>query len=155
MYINIKRLHPNAVIPVKKRDDDFCYDCVAVSEEEIAPNVWCYGLGIAIQPASEYDGQTIRGVALRPRSSIHTTGMLLSNSPGTDDAEEYTGELKAVFYHIFPNLPRYKVGDKVCQICLEKTVPMEFREVPELRKTDRADRGFGSSGLKLYVDGKE
>ena len=155
MYINIKRLHPNAVIPVKKRDDDFCYDCVAVSEEEIAPNVWCYGLGIAIQPASEYDGQTIRGVALRPRSSIHTTGMLLSNSPGTDDAEEYTGELKAVFYHIFPNLPRYKVGDKVCQICLEKTVPMEFREVPELRKTDRADHGIGSSGLKIYVDSKE
>ena len=155
MYINIKRLHPDAVIPVKKREGDFCYDCVAVSEEEIAPNVWCYGLGIAIQPASEYDGQTIRGVALRPRSSIHYTGMILSNSPGTDDVEEYTGELKAVFYHIFPNLPRYKVGDKVCQICLENTVPMEFREVPELRKTDRAYRGFGSSGLKIYSDGKE
>lgn len=155
MYINIKRLHPNAVIPVKKREGDFCYDCVAISEEEIAPNVWRYGLGIAIQPASEFDGQTIRGVNLRPRSSIHATGMILSNAPGTDDVEEYTGELKAVFYHIFPNLPRYKVGDKVCQICLEKTVPMEFREVSEFRKTDRADRGYGSSGLTLNDHGKE
>ena len=155
MFIHIKRLHPDAVIPVKKREGDFCYDCVAVSEDEIAPNVWCYGLGIAIQPASEYDGQTIRGVALRPRSSIHATGMILSNAPGTDDVEEYTGELKVVFYHIFPNLPRYKVGDKICQICLEKTVPMKFREVSELRKTDRSDHCFGSSGLTLNVNGKE
>lgn len=155
MYINIKRLHPNAVIPVKKREGDFCYDCVAVSEEEIAPNVWRYGLGIAIQPASENDGQTIRGVSLRPRSSIYETGMLLSNAPGTDDVEENTGELKVIFYHLMPNLPRYKVGDKVCQMCLEKTVPMEFREVSELCKTDRGDRGFGSSGLTLNDHGKE
>ena len=39
----------NAVMPSKAHDDDFCYDCYAVSEEEVAPNVWKYGLGFALQ----------------------------------------------------------------------------------------------------------
>lgn len=39
MKIKLKKLHPNATLPIKARNDDFCYDVVAVSEEEIAPNV--------------------------------------------------------------------------------------------------------------------
>ena len=40
MKVKIKRLDPKAVIPFKTHDRDFCYDCIAVSEEEVAPNVW-------------------------------------------------------------------------------------------------------------------
>ena len=35
-----KKTNENAIMPSKAHDDDFCYDCYAVSEEEIAPNVW-------------------------------------------------------------------------------------------------------------------
>ena len=49
MKVKTLRLHPNAAIPKKAYPNDFCYDVVAVSEEEIAPNVWKYGLGIAFQ----------------------------------------------------------------------------------------------------------
>lgn len=45
MKVKIKIVDPKAVVPYKKYDRDFCYDCVAVSEEEVAPNVWKYGLG--------------------------------------------------------------------------------------------------------------
>lgn len=34
-----KKTNENAIMPSKAHDDDFCYDCYAVSEEEIAPNV--------------------------------------------------------------------------------------------------------------------
>ena len=43
MKLKIKKLNPNAVMPFKTHDNDFCYDCVAVSREELAPNVYKYG----------------------------------------------------------------------------------------------------------------
>ncbi len=43
--------------------------------------------------------------------------MILSNGIGTID--NYTGKISAVFYHVFPKMPRYKVGDKVVQFHLE------------------------------------
>lgn len=145
MNIYFKKLHENAQVPVKAHDADFCYDCVAVSEEEVAPNVWKYGLGFALQPVNEYDGHNIRGINVRARSSIWKTGMVLSNSQGTVD-EIYTGEISAVFYHVMPDMPRYKVGDKVCQICLERTEALQFLPVPELRETSRGEGGYGSTG---------
>ena len=81
MRVKIKILDPKAVIPFKTHDRDFCYDCVAVSEEEVAPNVWKYGLGFALEIE---DGgiDIIPSAEIRPRSSIWKTGMVLSNSVG-------------------------------------------------------------------------
>lgn len=147
MKILFKKLDEKAQMPVKAvgHEEDFCYDCFAVSEEEVAPNVWRYGLGFALQPVNEFDGHNIRGFNIRSRSSVWKTGMVLSNAQGTID-EIYTGEISAVFYHVMPNMPRYKVGDKVCQLCLERTESLEFVEVTELRKTTRGENEFGSTG---------
>ena len=49
MKVKVKKLNENAVIPFKTYEKDFCYDVVAVSEEEVAPNVWKYGIGLAFQ----------------------------------------------------------------------------------------------------------
>lgn len=49
MRVKIKKLHPDAVIPFQTYDDDFCFDCIATSCEEIAPNVYKYGLGLAFE----------------------------------------------------------------------------------------------------------
>ena len=49
MYIKFKKYHEDAVIPKKAYEGDFCYDLVAVSEKEIAPNVWKYGFGFGLQ----------------------------------------------------------------------------------------------------------
>lgn len=144
--ILFKKLNKKALVPFKKagQEADFCFDCVAVSEEEVAPNVWKYGLGFALQLVNDFDGHNIRGINLRARSSVWETGMVLSNGQGTVD-EIYTGEISAVFYHVMPDMPRYKVGDKVCQICLETTENLDFIEVPELRNTSRGANGYGSS----------
>lgn len=112
--VKIKIVNPKAVVPYKKYDGDFCYDCVAVSEEQVAPNVWKYGLGFALQRAKDTKGDTIPCFSFRARSSVWKTGMVLSNGIGTID-DLYTGEISAVFYHVMPNMPRYKVGDRVCQ----------------------------------------
>lgn len=84
MEVRIKLLNPKAKIPSKKYDDDFCYDCYATSCEEIAPHVFKYGLGIALQ-IKEVRPKCLRSsithaISIRPRSSIWETGMVLSNS---------------------------------------------------------------------------
>lgn len=169
MKVKIKKTHPKAVIPSKAYPSDFCYDCVAISEEEIAPNVWKYGLGLAFQiergletvvMSTCYHGGKEKihhtkmdfsrspitlSIDARPRSSVWKTGMVLSNCEGTID-EGYIGEVSAVFYHVFPNMQRYTVGQKVCQIKLGFSLPMDFVEVNSLDETDRNGNGYGSSG---------
>lgn len=144
MKIYLKKVNDACVIPFKTYDRDFCYDCVAVSEEEIAPNVWKYGLGFALEMDNRVS-QVIRSVSLRPRSSVYKTGMVLSNSVGTVD-ELYRGEISAIFYHILPNMPRYKVGDKICQMYISTTLPVDFEEVEALSQSDRGSNGYGSTG---------
>lgn len=147
--VKVKKLHTDAVIPSKTYDNDFCYDCVAVSEEEIAPNVWKYGLGLAMQMERESPNESHEDICFaidaRPRSSVWKTGMVLSNCVGTID-EGYTGEISAVFYHVMPNMPRYKVGDRIVQIKWNSTLPMHFVEVDDLSSTDRGQGGYGSTG---------
>lgn len=163
MLVRFKRLHPDAVVPFKTYPEDFCYDVVATSEEQIAPNVWKYGIGLAFEiqgkpedlvVENEFGKELLRiqqdrkvnvSLDLRPRSSIYKTGMVLSNAVGTVD-ELYRGEVSAVFYHVFPDMPRYRVGDRIGQIKLGFTLPIEFEEVDELGRTLRGDGGYGSTG---------
>lgn len=70
--------------------------------------------------------------------------MVLSNCEGTID-EGYTNEISAVFYHVIPTMHRYKVGDKIGQIKIGVTFPIDFEEVEELNETERGMRGYGSS----------
>lgn len=144
--VKTKKTNKEAVIPYKTHNEDFCYDCVAVSEEEVAPNVWKYGLGLAFEIVRPpHVPSMIFSIDARPRSSVWKTGMILSNCEGTID-ELYRGEVSAVFYHVMPNMPRYKVGDRVCQIKLGWTEHLDFVEVEELNETSRGDGGYGSTG---------
>lgn len=178
MKVKVKNFSDKeGLMPKKAYPNDFCYDLYAVSEEQIAPNVWKYGLGWGMQ-IERGDTPTILGkfvaqdvgsgktkhliacgvvdlkpskmnlsIDIRPRSSIWKTGMMLSNSVGTVD-ENYINEISAVFYHVMPDLPRYRVGDRVAQCKIGFTIPIEFEEVEELNETDRGLNGYGSSGLK-------
>ncbi len=145
MIVKIKFFSDKAVMPAKAHDDDFAYDVVATSCEEIAPNVYKYGLGFGLQiEEMKYVSPTV-GISLRPRSSVWKTGMVLSNCIGTIDVG-YTGEISAVFYHVMPDMPRYQVGDRIGQIHFDGTARMEFQRVSEFEETERGAGGYGSSG---------
>lgn len=159
-----------SIFPFKEHASDFCYDVVATSCEEIAPNVYKYGIGLAFQIERDWEcleysfgGSRLAkllgdsywldlrhshlklSIDLRPRSSVWKTGMVLANCEGTID-EHYTGEVAAIFYDIMPNMPKYEVGDKIGQIKIGMTFPIEFVEVDSLDSTERGDGGFGSTG---------
>ena len=84
-------------------------------------------------------------IDFRPRSSVWKTGMILSNCEGTLD-ELYRGEVMAYFYEVIPGKEKYKVGDRIGQIKLGFTLPIEFEEGEINTNTERGDGGFGSTG---------
>ena len=55
-------------------------------------------------------------------------------------------EVSGVVSEVGENVARWKVGDKVCQLCLERTESLDFVEVTDLRKTSRGEHGYGSTG---------
>lgn len=159
MKVKFKKYDKDARIPEKAYAKDFCYDVYAISEEEIAPNVWKYGFGFGLQIERDIElleDNAIKyldlkcspislSIDIRPRSSVWKTGMVLSNCEGTGD-EGFTNSYSAVFYHVMPNMPRYKVGDKIAQLKIGITFPIKFVEVEEFDETERGMRGYGSSG---------
>ena len=167
MKVRFKKLRENAKLPTKAHDDDFCYDVYACDCKKVAPGVYKYPLGFAVQIDDDEDvglahfgehvetgdykfsgwEDTILSIDFRPRSSIWRTGMVLCNSCGTVD-RGYTGEISAFFYHVMPNMPKYEPGERVAQMKIGFTVPIEFIEVDELEETERGDGGFGSTGQK-------
>lgn len=137
--VKIKLIHPDAKIPIKTIKTDACYDVFAVSREDMGDGRIKYGLGFALEIPE------FTQLDLRPRSSVHKTGLILSNCIGTAD-EEYRGEYMAIFYHVIPTLPPYEVGDRILQIQLRNREDINFIEAEELSNTERGPQGFGSTG---------
>ena len=143
MIVNIKRIHPEAVIPSYAKNGDAGMDLIATSIISETPSQITYGLGIALEIPEGFVGLVF------PRSSIRKTRLQLSNSVGVIDSG-YRGELQATFNKITTTIENqkndYKVGDRVCQIIIIPHPPIEFNEVNELSNTERGEGGFGSTG---------
>ena len=153
MKVNIKKLHPNAVIPTYAKSGDAGLDFVAtkvISEETYSIT---FGTDIAVEIPEGFVGLVF------PRSSIRKYELNLSNSVGVIDSG-YRGELQATFNKLFggeamydemkvkeiqPN-EFYKVGDRVVQIMIIPHPEIQFEEVAELSNTERGEGGFGSTG---------
>jgi len=133
------KTHPDAKIPYRHHDNDACYDVVAVSRKDYGDGRIEYGLGFSIEIPENTQ------MDFRARSSIHKTGLILSNCIVTGD-EGYRGEYKSVFYHIIPSLPPYEVGDRVLQLQLRSREDVTFEEVYYMTDTTRGHGGFGSTG---------
>jgi len=143
MKVNIKKIHPDAVVPSYAKNGDAGLDLVATSVIGETLGSITYGLGIALEIPEGFVGLVF------PRSSIRKTNLQLSNSVGVIDSG-YRGELQATFNKIqgIDNVERenYKVGDRVCQIMIIPHPTIEFNEVNELSNTERGEGGFGSTG---------
>lgn len=137
--VKIKLLNNLAKTPIKSHETDACYDAIATSKKVYGDGRIEYGLGFSLElpPNTQLD--------LRARSSIHKTGLILSNGVGTGD-EGYNGEYRVVFYHVLTTLPPYEIGDRVIQIQLKSREDMNFNHVDELSETTRGAGGYGSTG---------
>jgi dUTP pyrophosphatase len=97
------------------------------------------GLILAIPPG--YEGQ------VRPRSGLALrSGITLVNTPGTIDSD-YRGELGLAIINLGQKPYTIRRGDRLAQLVISKVYQADIQLVDDLDNTDRADGGFGHSGV--------
>ena len=137
---NIKKLHPNALIPLYSKEGDAGMDMTATEVINDTSLQVTYGTGIAVEIPKGYVGLVF------PRSSIRKYELELSNSVGVIDSG-YRGEIQATFNKTNGlDSVKYEVGDRICQIMILPYPNVIFNEVSELTDTERGGGGFGSTG---------
>lgn len=100
------------------------------------------GIRIALPPG--YEAQ------VRPRSGLADRyGLGMVNAPGTIDSD-YRG----VIYVLLVNLGQEPItihrGDRIAQLVVAPVAQAEWQEVPSLPPTERAEGGFGSTGVSQH-----
>lgn len=98
--------------------------------------------GIFIQLPIGFEAQ------VRSRSGLALkSGIVVLNSPGTIDAD-YRGEIGVILYNSSDVDFVVNSGDRIAQLVIARYEQASFKEVEELDETERADGGFGHSGIK-------
>lgn len=145
MKVKFKKLTSEAKEPYRKHEVDAGFDLVATSKKKVEDGdssfgYMEYGTGLAFEIPEGYAG------FIYPRSSISNTGHILSNSVGVIDSS-YRGEVRARFRTV-PQSKEYQVGERMCQLVIQKLPYVTFEESNELEESNRGQSGFGSTGKK-------
>ena len=139
--LQIKRLHPDAVLPVRAHSTDAGLDLHAVEQVGIpvlGRNL--VGTGIAVHLPKGYVGY------ITPRSGLAASyGITVLNSPGTIDAG-YTGELKVILVNHGQAPYLIQPGERIAQLTIHKIELPWVQEVNDLPTSERGTNGFGSTG---------
>ena len=142
MEIEIKKLHPNAIIPEYAHAGDSGCDLFSVEETIINHGeigVIKTGLSIAVPVGFEAQVRPKSGLALK-------AGLTVLNTPGTVDAG-YRGEIGVILIN-HGDQYQIKAGQKIAQLVICPVVRAKFVEVSELDTTARGEGSYGSTGLE-------
>lgn len=146
MIIRFKKLHPDAVAPVRGSAQAAGHDLTAVGYEwDDEHKVLVYHTGIAVEIPRGYAG------FVYPRSSIFKKSLVQTNCVGVIDAD-YRGEILVKYALRFnsnhvdkPVL--YEVGERIAQLVIMPVEsPVTYFESESLTPTERGEGGYGSTG---------
>ncbi len=146
MNLKIKKLHPDARLPVYGSADAACFDLFALDDgapHPKDPHAAIYRTGLAFEIP--------KGLCMVIDSrSGHgfKDAIRLSNCSGQIDPD-YRGEVMVSLRYDGDNDLRSKklrAGDRIAQAKLVPAPRVEFVEVEDLGDTERGTGGFGSTG---------
>lgn len=155
LELRIKRLHPDAILPVRKKANDSGLDLAAYlpgGPVTLSPGEQARiftGIAIELPPShfmSDIPGAPEIGweAQVRPRSGMTNQGLVVPI--GTVD-NGYRGDIGVViFNHSF----KYHVirhGDRIAQLVVCPVAYPAVVEVEALSETERGADGFGSTGV--------
>ena len=142
--INVKKLNPNAILPVYSSEYAAGADLHA-----------CMDSAVTIAPGETYLVKT--GIAMEvpigcagliyARSGLATKrGLAPANKVGVIDSD-YRGEIMVSLYNQSSEPQKIEPGDRIAQLVITPYIQGIFSEVSELSDTIRGTGGFGSTGL--------
>ena len=136
--LSIHRLDPSLPLPRYAHEGDSGIDLYAAENVEMAPlDTAIIRTGIAVEIPPGLEGQ------VRGRSSLSVRGMLAAI--GTIDAG-YRGEIGVVLTNTSDRAVEILHGQRIAQLVIAPVTRCEVVEVEGLAKSERGERGFGSTG---------
>ncbi len=141
-----KKLHGAAQIPAPQSKGAACFDlCAAFDASEITlepGQITLLPTGLAVEIPEGFEMQ------VRARSGLAAkSGLALVNGVGTIDCD-YRGELKVIAILLGKNPLTIKKGDRIAQALIAPVLPVTHTVVENLTSTERAEGGFGSTGVR-------
>jgi dUTP pyrophosphatase len=138
----VRRLDPGVPLPSYAHPGDAGADLVTTADVTLEPGARAMvptGLAIALP-----DGYA---AFVHPRSGLaHRLGVSIVNTPGTVDAG-YRGELQVLLVnHDLREPARFRRGDRIAQLVLQRVERAAFTEVEVLPGSARGEGGHGSTG---------
>jgi dUTP pyrophosphatase len=128
-------------------NDDFMADGAEWDEESKCVRIFSGGRAL-IHTGLYYEIPKGYVMQVCSRSGLAIkNGIQVLNAPGLLDSD-YRGELGIILINLSNEPFEVHTGDRVAQIMITKCENIEQKEVSELSETDRADGGFGHSGIK-------
>lgn len=141
--IQVRRIHPNAIIPKFQTKGSAGADVYAAEDVSIPPrDVRLVPLGLVVAIPEGYELQ------VRPRSGLAANhSITVLNTPGTIDSD-FRGNLQVLLINHGPKTFMISKGDRIAQMVCQKVPSVSYQEVDEIDITLRGTGGFGSTGKK-------
>lgn len=139
MILKVKRIHPEAKLPVYGHPGDAGLDLFSVVDRDLVPGeVFAVPTGIQIAVPAGHVGLVWdkSGVSLK---GVHRLA-------GVIDAG-YRGEVQVVLINLGAAPFAVRRGMKIAQLLVQPVLGLEVVESAELDDTSRGQGGFGSTGL--------
>lgn len=142
MQLKVKKIEPNAILPVYAHPGDAGLDLYSI-EEKVIPSgeSALIRTGLIIELPQNTEAQ------VRPRSGMALKHLVtVLNSPGTID-HGYRGEVKVILINHAKTPFTIEEGMKIAQMVVQPVLTVDVQEVEELSGTSRGEGGFGSTGM--------
>lgn len=139
--LKVKKLHPDAKLPVYGTEGAACFDLAALEENFVNHSqVIRTGLSFEIP-----DGHVI--LVFSRSGHGFKNNVRLANCVGVIDAD-YRGEVMVKLSNDSNTIFNVNTGDRIAQAMVIPFPRVTFEEVEELSTTERGNGGFGSTGVK-------
>jgi dUTP pyrophosphatase len=139
MELKVKRIHPEAKLPVYGHPGDAGLDLFSVADRDIAPGeVFAVPTGIQVAVPAGHVG------LVWDKSGLSLKGV--HRLAGVVDAG-YRGEVQVVMINLGDAPFAVKKGMKIAQLLVQPVAAVAVVEAGSLDDTSRGQGGFGSTGL--------
>lgn len=150
MTLRIKKLSPEAILPVLGTSHSAGYDIYSIESGEIQPHSQAMiSTGISLRiPHLDHPFLAVYA-SVRSRSGLSAKHGIEVGAGVID--EDYRGELKVILHNHSDKVFTYNQGDRIAQFILEvRYKPQSIEEITseddDGLETDRGVGGFGSTG---------